>query len=39
MQGGYKVGKRTSQKMFKRNANRTHYFNIQHRPMRGGYRL
>jgi len=33
------LNRETSQKMFTRSASRTHYKNVQDRPMRGGIRL
>jgi hypothetical protein len=34
-----RLPRETSKKMFSRSASRTHYKNVQDRPMRGGIRL
>ena len=34
-----KINRETSKKMFTKSASRTHYKNLQDRPMRGGIRL
>lgn len=39
MRKRFKMKKRTSRKLFRKTASRTHVFNMGSRPMRGGIRL
>lgn len=39
MQKRHRMSKRSSKKSFGKNAGRTHKFNLNPRPMRGGIRL
>lgn len=39
MKKRYKMKPKASRKLFKKTADRTHYFNVQNTVMRGGVRL